>query len=153
MIFLPFIVSCNKKSTNLRIPPPNHQDPTTPTGDEEQEQEQDEDNNPESSNGSGNDVPDHLKTGAIPYSYSQKRIVQGVPECSNNSGTLGDGMQLNMSQRDIFLRCIFMGGELENCIGHNNCQVTLDEQTCNQELEALKRKYNDEDYEIHCVAI
>lgn len=73
----------------------------------------------------------------------QTRQLSGFQTCTDEIGTLGeaDSAVKAGTQKEIFLRCIFHGGELSDCASLNNCQVLMDQDTCEQQLERFKSDY------------
>ena len=58
----------------------------------------------------------------------------GDAECSS---TIIQGS----SQKEDYLKCLFMGGKATTCYTENSCKVTLTTAECNTELTRLKNKY------------
>lgn len=89
---------------------------------------------------------------------AQHRVFAHVRECSDEKGSLrsADGttaVQMDASEKHVFLRCVFHGGELEHCIAQNDCQVLMDAETCKQELAELQETYPDLGGELSCNAL
>ena len=149
IIFSIFIVfGCKSKNVSLLIKSPQNSNESCQAGQvrTSHNHECDIASTDTNNNNLDDDNLDDNKT-----NQAQDRIVQGVAECDDKPGEVRQDIQLNTSKRDIFLRCLFMGGELQNCIDQNNCQVVLDQETCEQELEALKRIYPNENSDMNCV--
>ena len=79
----------------------------------------------------------------------QYEIRDDVAQCSDTPGQIVsiDGHQTvrsEHSQKTIFLRCLFQGGALSVCIKHNNCQVIMSYEDCQNNLKQLKNIFTGE---------
>ncbi|MCY4380384.1 MAG: hypothetical protein OXC40_02280 [Proteobacteria bacterium] len=85
----------------------------------------------------------------------QSKLFEGVRACTDEKGNIVsvDGKQTiasSDSEKTIFLRCLFLGGNLNNCVQHNNCQVIMNYETCESELSILKETYPEISHEWKC---
>lgn len=80
----------------------------------------------------------------------QYEIRENIPECTDEKGQIvsADGRQnapSDHSQKTIFLRCLFQGGALSVCVQHNNCQVIMSYEDCQQELKQLQTMFSNDE--------
>ncbi|MCY4443500.1 MAG: hypothetical protein OXC44_01700 [Proteobacteria bacterium] len=86
----------------------------------------------------------------------QHTTIPDVPECSetNHGKVLSVNGQTSVpsktSEKHIFLRCIFHGGDLRSCVAHNSCQVLLNNDNCETELKNLKKLYPEVTQKFSC---
>ena len=107
---------------------------------------------PRSSQRRGGDEP---SPAPVVKKKGQDRLLAHVRQCSDQPGALRsvDGsaaIETGDSEKHVFLRCIFHGGQLEHCIAQNECQVVMDAQSCQKELEQLQEAYPEIEQKWHC---
>lgn len=99
-------------------------------------------------------APHNAQAVACKYSNElgrgQYEIRDNVAECTDAKGQIvsADGQQnapSDHSQKTIFLRCLFQGGALSVCVQHNDCQVIMSYDDCQQELKKLQTMFSSDE--------
>lgn len=88
----------------------------------------------------------------------QHALKANTRSCSQKPGVfrLENGQYVQQgetSEIHIFLRCVFHGGNLNQCIQHNQCQATLTAEECEKELDLLQKSYPDIDQKWQCSSL